>query len=288
MIEIYNKINNHQVLDREDIKRFVFIKSLGKDSVEFSKENNDSYMYYDSLKRKVVVSKNAKSTDLKTIFSYSDIVLKDSEVLKNPFFLVDFYNISLICDLFHELEHAIQFEDIKKILTFKTKLIKDNYIFSGFSPQLYQKNHDLYYFEHDALIKSLIKTLKFIKNNCKNLNEEAILEFNAIMSGVIYHTYGNRYNYDDVPAIYESFNSPIAYTKFLSDCYHTDKERKILSICINNLEKESVTQYLKLLNGFELSDDVMNLILKVFEKDIRTTDVLEEIKTLDKQKIKTK
>ena len=288
MIEIYNKINTHKVLNREDIKRFVFNKSFGKVGVEFLKENNDSYMYYDHLKHKVVISKNAKSTDLKTIFSYSNIKLKNSDILNKPFFLVDFYNMCLICDLFHELEHAKQFENIKKTLTFKTKLIKDNYTFSGLSPQLYYKNHDLYYHEHDALIKSLVETLNFIEKHCKNLNKEAILEFNSIMSGIIYHTYGNRYKHDDVPAIYDRFSYPISYTKFLSDCYHTEKERKILSICINNLEKESVTEYLKLLNGFELSKETMDLILRVSAKDIRTANIIEEIKNIDKQKIKTK
>lgn len=288
MIEIYNKINTHKVLNKDDIKRFVFNMSIGKIGVDFVKQNDDDFMCYDSSKQKIIINKNAKCVYFEYIFFFSDIQLKNIDSTVNPFFLVDFYNLNIICDLFHELEHVKQLESISKKLTFKSKLIKDNYVFMSFSRQLYDKNHDLYYFEHDASIKSLIKTLNFIEKHCKNLNKAAILEFNRMMSEVIYHAYGNKLQQDRGSVIYDEFNSPISYTKFLSNCFHNEKERKILLICINNLKKASVTQYMKLLNGFELSDETMNLIFNVSSNNTRTTDILKEIKNIDKQKIKTK
>ena len=142
----------------------------------------------------------------------------------------------------------------------------------------------MYYHEYDALIKSYIKTLKVIKNNCINLDENSIFIFNSIIAKIIWHSYGNKYKKGPETKNYEHFQNPISYTKHLSTLWNTPKERKILSKSINKLEDQSTTQYIKLLNGLEVSTDVIDVIYNIYKKEINVKNIFDEIKKVDKIK----
>lgn len=231
----------------------------------------------------IMVNKDIK---IKTLEMFKKFLNKNSNSNEDSIdsnTLVDLYNLYLICGLFHELQHFKQEMCLRKPSTFKTKLIKSNKIFICKNPKLYYKNHDLYYNEYDAVIESLVKTFNVIVNKCSGLDKSAIEIFNRIMANVIYHSYGNKYQSENESKNYDNFKSPISYLKYMSWFYDTPKEREILSICIKNLKKESPTEYLKLVNGFKVSEETMNLVKLVSSRKIFTSNILEEIKEIDKK-----
>ena len=190
--------------------------------------------------------------------------------------------------MFHELEHAKQYENIKNKLTPKNRIIKESIKFRYINPKLYLENHDLYYYEYDAVIKALIKTLNFIKVNSNNLNYEAITEFNRIITTIIYHSYGNEYIDGEKSKIYSKFQSPICYAKYLSNFYNNSKQKKILTANIKKLKIHSNFEYLKLINGLKLSNETLYLLYYISERKIITKNVLAEVKNRDKKKVKIK
>lgn len=222
------------------------------------------------------------------MINFLDEKLKSELNEENSTFLVDLYNLFLLQNLFHELEHANQIKLINKKLTSRTKLIKENYNFISLDLEMYDKNHDLYYHEYDATIMGLIRTLNVINKNCKNLNQNSIIEYNRIVCNGLYHSYGNKYYSDDVSEIYDKFKSPIAYSKFLSSKFHNAYEKLVLFLCIRNFKKESITEYQKLINGFELSEATNLLLSDICTKKHCTMNILNEVKQMGKIKVKVK
>ena len=156
------------------------------------------------------------------------------------------------------------------------------------NPRLYTKNHDLYYHEYDATIMALIRTLDAIEKNCKGLNKNSIIEFNRIMGAIIYHSYGNKYSSDDVSKIYDKFTSPISYSRFLSSKFHDEYEKELLLCCIKNLKKEATTEYKKFITGVKISEETIWLLYDIYTKKCSTLNILNEIKQMDKIKVKVK
>lgn len=282
MNRILQKINNHEYLNNNDIARFIDIKSIRKTTPIFL-ENQSDIMGYSYINSQIIIDK--------AILEKIKKVLEKCSVTKNneeSYFWVDLYNIYLVNMMFHELEHAKQYENIKNKFTPKNRIIKESIKFGHINPKLYKEEHDLYYFEYDATIKALVKTLNFIKVNCNNLNKESITEFNRIISTIIYHSYGNEYKGVKKSKTYSQFDSPICYTKYLSNIYHNSKQKLILTINIEKLKNYSDYEYLKLINGLNLSNKTLHLLYYISERKIITTNVLNEVKKIDKKKIKIK
>ena len=286
MEQIYKKINNHEYLNNEDIKRIISIESNSKIKVLFVK-NEESGMSLDFVNSTIRIDNKYKSKKLIFFVGFSEAKLKVKDYNNPSTFLVDLYNIYLMSTLFHELEHVKQYKSLNKPLSFKNKIINENFEYYMFkNHEIYLKNHDLYYHEYQATINSLIRTLDMIYNKCNNLNKTAINEFNREMASVIFHSYGNKYHNDkQVSKIYNKFCSPICHTKYLSRLWNNPNERKIMSICINDLKKNSKTEYQKLVNGLPLTNDTLEYIYDVCTRYHNTFNLLEDIKR-DKQKIK--
>jgi len=287
MQQIYDKINAHKYLNNDDIAHFISFYSNGKVKVKFLKDVKGE-VYYDTISNCIVVDKYYRNKDLKFLVSFSKEKLELERDKHNSTFLVDLYNLYLLQTLFHELHHAEQITKINKGLTFKTKLVKESYNFLMINPKLYTKNHDLYYHEYDATIMALIRTLDVIEKNYKGLNKNSIIEFNRIISAIIYHSYGNSYSNGNESKIYDKFKSPIAYSKFLSRLIHTEYENKILLLCIQNLKEQSKTEYMKLINGFKLSEETMRLLYDIWAEEYSTLNILNEVKQIGKIKVKVK
>lgn len=287
MNQIYNKINNHKYLNNKDIAAFINIESKGEVTTKFV-DNPESIMGYMCTDCSVIVDKDIRYKRIKNLIYLVDAKLKRRDEVEDSNFLVDLYNIYLLNTILHELAHHNQYQKITETLNFKSKILKDNIEFTYYNPKLYYKNHDLYYHEYDAVIKSLIKTIKVINSNCINLNKKSIEAFNMIMARILFNSYGNRYLSDEATKMYENFESPITYTKYLSNCWQDKKERKILSICIKNLKSKSNTEYLKLINGFNLNEDTLTLLFSLSNGEKFTDNVLEEVKNMAKEKTKIK
>ena len=284
MQQIYNKINSHKYLNKKDIIYIIDVCSDSKIKVKFLNDSN-SEAYYNSINNSIAINRNFRVENLNYLINFSKDKFELESSKENSNFLVDLYNLYLLQTLFHELHHAKQ---IKKPLTFKTKLVKENYNFIMLNPKLYDSNHDLYYNEYDATIMALLKTLNVIEKNCKDLNQNAIIEFNRLMCAIIYHSYGNKYSSDVVSKIYDKFSSPIAYSKFLSNKFHNEYEKQILLCCIENLKKESTTEYRKLINGFSLSEKTIWLLYNIYAKNYETLNILNEVKQINKVRVKVK
>ena len=282
MHNIYNKLNSHEYLDYIDFESFISNYSISKINVTFMniKEN---FALYDNLTKTIFIDGNYKNKELKFITSYSKRKLEFPKE-KESNFIVDVYNLDTLTTLLHELRHAKQFKKIKKLNDYrspKLKLIVENYNFMSRMPNLYEKNHDLYYFEYDAIINSLMETLNII-SKCENLNKNSIIEYNKIMTSILYHSYGNEYSNDDVSKIYNKFSSPISYSFFLANILKNKKISEDIKVSIKALISKSQTEYLKLLNGCKLSNETMKLLHDVSAGVHETVNILDDIKEINK------
>lgn len=287
MKEIYDKLNSHEYLDYNDFRNFIYYYSKGKVKTKFI-DMHDDFAYCHSLTNTIFVNKKYKSKEIKHLIRFFK---EEFKTIKEKNFLVDLYNLDTITTLLHELRHAKQFDEIKKAknhVSPKLNLIIENYILMANMPNLYKKNHDLYYFEYDAVITSLKETLNII-DKCKDLNKDSIISYNKGMACLLYHSYGYKYqNNDDVSKIYDKFTSPISYSIFLSRIIKDKRKKEILKNCIKNILNKSTTEYLKLLHGCELSYETELLLYNISMNNYKTCNMLDDVKKIDNQKVKTK
>ena len=287
MQEIYDKLDNHEYLNTDDFKKIISLYSNDKVKTVFVDENSaiPAFTAYELESNSILISKNFKNENLKELTTFFFPYLENAD----PNFLVDLYNLDTLTTLLHELRHAKQISDIKyeNNENLKLKLIKENYNSIKTMPKLYEKNHDLYYFEYDAVISSLIQMLKII-NKCKNLDKNSIIEYNRLMTCIIYHSYGNKYQNDNVSKIYDKFTSPISYSIFLSKTMKNSKEKEMVKKCIKDILNKSTTEYLKLLYGCDLSYETTLLLYNIAMKNHETFNMLEDVKKIDNQKVKIK
>lgn len=279
MNQIYHKIRKHEYLNNKDIKNIIKIETNGKIGTIFIDKDN-FWATCDFDNSNIKISNKIKTEILEYLIDFSEY--QDSD--RNLNFLVDLYNLYLLSILFHEIEHVKQYQNTNKCLSFKNKIIKENlknYMLKNYNR--YEKNYHLYYHEYDALTKSFIKTLYIINNVCNNLNQNAVMEFNRNMAISILHSYTDKYQDEDSFNNRKKFCSPICYTKFLSRFWNTSNQRKIISVCINDLKKNSKTEYQKLVNGLPLANETLEYIYDVCTNSYNTCDLLEEIKN-DMQK----
>ena len=293
MEQIYNRINNHEFLSNRDIARFIHINSNGNIRVKFiTSDNSSEKAFYDPTIKSVLLDINYKTKSLKYLCEFSKKRLKILSDADKSKFLVDAYNLKLICTLFHELRHAKQMDSMSqksscKYVNAKKELIYLSYIFAALKPKDYKIYHDLYYHEYDAVINSFIRTLNII-DKCQNLSEDSVIEFNRFISAIIYHSHGNRYPNGNEPLIFDSFKSPIVYSKHLSSSILDLESKKLLLRYVRNLKENSTTEYLKLVNGLKLSDKTLNLLHDTYARIHSTSNLLNEIKIEQKVKIKVK
>ena len=282
MQKIYNKLNSHQYLNNNDLEKFISIYSNSKVKTKFL-DIGSTVSFYDIRSNTIFLNKKFRKVNLKPLISFTKNYSNISE--KN--FLVDLYNLDTITTLLHELRHAQQIKEIKNNTNPIAKLLEENYNFRKSMPKLYEKNHDLYYFEYDAVISSLIEMLKIL-SKCKNLNKNSIIEYNRLMSCFIYHSYGNKYKDDGVSNVYDNFTSPISYTIFLSNIIKDKKRKDRLKASIKNILSKSNNEYLKLLSGCKLSYKTINLLYNISIKNYNTYNLLNDIKNIEKNENKSK
>ena len=287
MKEIYDKLNSHECLNYNDFRNFIYYYSKGKVKTKFI-DMNDDLAYYHNLNNTIFINKKYRNKEIKHLIRFFKEKFK---TVKEKNFLVDLYNLNSLTTLLHELRHAKQFDEIKKAknhVSPKLNLIIENYILMANMPNLYKKNHDLYYFEYDAVIASLKGTLDII-DKCKNLNKDSIIAYNEKMACLLYHSYGNKYqNNDDVSKIYDKFASPISYSTFLSRIIKNKNKKELLKKCIKDILNKSTTEYLKLLHGCVLSYETELLLYNISMNNYETCNMLDDVKKIDNQKVKIK
>lgn len=283
MQEIYDKINNHKYLNNDDIKNIVNIYTDGKIKTNFCK-CEDFPMGVDINTNSINISKKNKLELLKEIIFFSNIKSKVKNFDNPSTGMVDLYNIYLLFMLLHELEHVKQLNNGELYDFTENIIIKETFKYSQKDYITYLRNHDLYYYEYKAVINSFIEILDIIENKCNKLSKKAIIEFNKMVASIIYHSYGNQGPKENLK-LYDKFCSPICYTKFLTKLYGTPNEKLITSICIEDLKRNSKTQYQKLVNGLPLLDETSKYILGVARGEYITSNFIDDIKK-EKQKIK--
>ena len=281
--DIYYKINNHILLDKNDIKKIIYINSRGKIKGEF-RDIKEDVSYYDFPKNSIVVNEKIRNNELKYFMDESHETFKKSSERRH--FIVDLCNLDLLSIIFHELRHYEQ-ASIKSFDSLKPResIIRECYKFMDYNPKFYNQNHDLYYHEYDALIGAFKDTLS-VAERCNSLNLDSIIEYNRIISYVILHSYGMKYEHDEVSKIYDKFTSPISYFKFILRFPNNPNKKKFLYSCVEYLESQSQTQYLKILNGFDISDDTLSLLYSCANASFKTSNILDEVKKREKTIIK--
>lgn len=283
MDQIYNKINNHEYLNDDDIVKIIEIETDGKVNTVFL-ESEDFGKSFCQSNNTINIGKKDNFILKKFMIESRRLKLK----VKNPnnpsTFLVDLYNLYLFYEILHEIEHSKQIEMINKLNDAQSELLKISSNHVDANPNMYDNYHDLYYIEYHAVINPFIKILDLLDTKLVNLDKRSIIDFNRQIAGTIYHSYGYKITCKD-PKIYNKFCSPICYTKFLSKIYSTSDERKIMKICIEDLKKNSKTEYQKIVNGLPLSDNTLKYMHNVYFGDEKTSNLIEDIKK-GKQKIK--
>ena len=282
--EIYNKINNHIMLDNNDIKKIIYNNSRGKVKCIF----DDTYgvtAYYAITYNCIVIDKKLRSIVFKDYLDISYDAFKMSKERRH--FIIDLYNLQVLTRIFHELRH---YEHISRIkfgsLTPRDFIIRECYKFvKDHNSNFYDQYHDLYYHEYDAIISMYEDTLSIIEK-CNGLTHDSIVEYNKITAKMILHSHGVKYKYD-TSKIYDKFTSPISFFKFILRFPNDPKKKKLLCSCVDYLNKQSQSEYLKLLNGVDISNDTLSLLLSFANGSLKTTNIFDELskkeKTLSKK-----
>ena len=285
MIKAYEKIRAHKFLNYNDIAEIVDLISNGKVKAIFN-ANNNAFMAYSELNHAIEIEKNFKKKLLNYSVYFTKKTINSIDLMYSSHFLSDYYNLYIIGLIFHELRHYIQCRN-NEIKTNKLVLIKESFIHMSKNYKLYWKNHDIYYLEYDASITSFCQTIKLINTNFDNLNQDAIFEFNREKAGVVCRSYGKKglsLNVEETK-IYDKFDSPICHLKYLSILFDDKKSKKRVFQAIDNLEKESTDQYLRFINGFSVSNNILDFVQDVYFGEIQSKDLIGDIKKLVKQKI---
>ena len=283
MDQIYDKINNHEYLNDDDIVKIIEIETNGKVNTVFI-ESEDFGKSFNKSNNTILIGKKDNFIVKKFIIESRRLKLKVKKTNNPSTFLVDLYNLYLLFEILHEIEHSKQVEMINKQNDAQSELLKisDNHVDAN--PNMYDNYHDLYYIEYHAVINPFIKILELLDTKFTSLDKRSIIDFNRQIVGTIYHSYGYKITGEE-PKIYSNFCSPICYTKFLSKIYSTPDERKIMKICIEDLKKNSKTEHQKLVNGLSLSGNTLEYLYNIYIGKEKTSNLIEDIKQ-GKQKIK--
>ena len=220
MNEIIEKINNHKFLNNNDV--ITIIDERLKELNMYQKKRNVcfinevEYMSYTDIDKLININPKYRHMILNSIIS-DELVVAQSKKGSGSTFLVDFYNISLLWHLFHELRHFKQLNILfkndnkyNKLLKFSNEYLENNYDF-------YLKNHSLSLLEYDAEMSALNKLFFLLEN--LDLSNRTIYYLNIVIARVFLASRGYNANNEEIVSI-SRFHSPFELLKFLTNAYY--------------------------------------------------------------------
>ena len=288
---IYANINNHRMMNNEDIINIIDtrLKKLNlyrkRNNVKFS-DDADSYFMYDEIINKIIVSKNYKKITLEAILK--DNPIKLVKKTKKSTFLTDIYNLELLKCPYHEVRHAEQYQ---KMLDNKDEyniLINKSWNIVDYNRKFYLSNHPRFLIEHDANLNALMLILKDIENGNLNICLKSLYLFNAYTANFLLRSRGFVIENKELKRN-SIFKSPLHllyfYNKSLYLKKEIDKEEyEEVNHSILKIHKQNQTEYDRIISGDSLSDETINELLLIEKGIIKTENIFKyfENKQLDK------
>lgn len=266
------RINNHIKLEFEDIKQFCLeqIHTLKLENyvskVEIDKIPNCIATYIVE-KKKICISDNLD----KYFKDYKKEKMSNNPIDKLLCNYNDLYNLFIIETIFHELWHAKQIKELKEnSSTDYSIFIKTSYNYMRRSGSMYQFYHDRYYHEYDAIINSILLTLKF--TSLLNLDKRTLYLLNKSFSNEIINSYGLN---NDI-----EYNSPLMFLGYLSKYLENDKDTSIRERISESLVENQSENYgiENLLKGYNISIELIETIKNIKNGNIKTINIIETIK----------
>jgi len=120
-MEIYSRINEHKMMNREDIVNIINyrLKSLNlykKVKNVFFVNDNNIYFQYMSTTNKIIINNDYKKL---TLPIFKNRLIKAVKKTGENTFIPDFYNLELLVVPYHEVRHAEQYNKLM-ILTMQS------------------------------------------------------------------------------------------------------------------------------------------------------------------------
>lgn len=262
---IENSLINKIFLEEKFIYNFIKYLSSQKEvnsyvSKIITNYGNDNSGFYDLSNQKIFVNYN----------KYKNFNI--NEISKN----IEIVNCS-----YHEVCHA-----------FQNKLIYDNYTYrilqkfyytliNSFTlandEEIYKKYYTYFLHEYHAYINSWLATIDTLNNLDKKIEQEIIHDYNKFLSQEIMKSYTD--------IISENTTSPIDNATLLTDSYNTNFNKRFLeqiendeikfkySYALCSQQTTRLSEFDKLLFGYQLENETLNKIDKVASGKIKTLNL---------------
>ena len=290
-MDIYSRINNHKMINNEDIVNIVDyrLKILNlyknKKNVIFSNDE-DLYFQYLEVINKINVSNNYRNLTLEPILE--DELIKPVKKINKSTFFTDFYNLELLMCPYHEVRHAEQY---KKIINNKKEydiLLNKSWYYIEYSRKFYNSNHPRFLIEHDANLNAIMLILKDIENGKLKLCSKSLYLFNAYAAEYLLNSRGFYINNNELKKE-SKFTSPLHMLYLCTNLLYLNKKidkKELIYVnnCISKLRKQNKTEYDKIISGDNLSDKTINELFLIATCQIKTKNIFKyfEEKELDK------
>ena len=192
----------------------------------------------------------------------------------------DCYNLYVIYAVFHELIHAVQekemFENPSSNSSLLMKISDKTILKSG---STYNYFHNRYFNEYHANINAALHTLKFIDEKCRGVFSDSSLIFiNKKFADCILNGYGIS---EDKYLEHETYSSPMEFCNFYINEFYINEEDEALTeklkIYLQNYKDFSTNDFESLINGYELSNEVIDILKMIRDGKIQTVNLFQII-----------
>lgn len=290
MEKVLNKINNHKLLNKADILSFFKYekKKLELDdknlkSLRFCDNKNLEYMWYSPFYKKVCVTNKYKDLGIEEYLQQLEHSKEEDDYITG----VDFYNLSLLHSIMHEIYHAYQYKnflDKDLLFTSSINLINSN-------PKLYYKHWGSFFIEYTANVFAMNEIFMLIdKNHINNISFKALSLLNSWFALFILEGYGIS-NEKNIFFKYKKFDSPLDFIKLHLNKLEDMSKKDLIELknLIETLKIEgNISSNLdNLLIGNSLDAQTILYLIKIFKGKIKTDNIFKEISILEKNKEKT-
>jgi len=288
------KINNHIVLNDEDIrkvirKRLCELKYKNKNIVSFINDKKYvDYMAYTVMNNKVLIDKNYKSSTLEGIIS--DFLVKLKVNKNNNIFIKDAYNLEILSSLYHEIRHKEQYNLYFDEGGYYNYLLKVSLEYMDMNYDFYKNKHNQFLSEYDAEIKAYMLVLDSIEKEYTNISESSVYWLNANIAYFILSSRGYKLKGDKLERK-NHFKSPLHLLTFLTKSWYENnsKYQKYYKYTINAIKEVrcNKTENEKLIIGDNLNEETINELYLIALGKIKTKNIFKYFENkLSKEKTK--
>ena len=290
MKDVHNKINNHIMLDDNDIKDIVNnrlkVMNLYHDENNIVFENLEkAYMQCDFYNNEVLIHNKYKPMAIKDLIEDELVTAKSVKKSTNNMFLKDAYNIEILTSLLQELRHFEQFNILMNENKIYNYLIGISLNYMSLDENFYYKHHSNFISEYDAEMSAYLFILNEIENNNICIKDSALYYLNANIAWQILKSRSYDFDKEKVSKI----KSPLHLLELLTIKYDGIKKydkyklNYILSL-IKTIKLNNKTEYDRIITGDDLSDETINEIHLIATGKKKVKNIFKHFKNISKEK----